>query len=80
MRDTFSVNFLSDKEYFSPSSGSRVLIFTGIRNYEDEVLCMLENKIDYMELESIINSWGGKVEMILLDHLIRDYIKNNTDL
>ena len=51
MRDTFSVNFLSYKEYFSTSSGSRVLIFTGIKNYEDEVLCMLENKIDYMELE-----------------------------
>lgn len=80
MRDTFSINFLSDKEYFSTSKGSRVLIFNGINDYEEEVICMLENKIDYMELESIVRSWGGEVEMILLDTLIRDYKKNNTQL
>lgn len=78
MKNLFSVNFLSDKEYFSVSKGSRVIIFSEVNGYEEEILCLLENKIDYLELENIISSWGGKVEMVLLDTLIKEFVKNNT--
>lgn len=79
MKNLFSVNFLSDKEYFSISKGSRVIIFSDVNEYEEEILCLLENKVDYLELESIVCSWGGKVEMVLLDSLIKEFMKNKTD-
>ena len=76
MKNSFSINYLSDKTYFSSSKGCKMLIFHNVNEYEDEVLNMLENNINFMDLDNIVNSWGGEVEMVLLDNLIKTYLRS----
>lgn len=79
MKNSFSVNYLSDKTYFSSSKGCKMLIFHNVNEYEEEVLAMLENNIDFTDLDSLVKSWGGEVEMVLLDCLIKSYLKSKKE-
>ena len=73
----FSINQLSDKKSFSSSKGSYVYIVENVNEYEEEVLDIIENNdISFGELRNLVQSWGGKIDLIPLDLLIREYMKN----
>lgn len=54
----------------------KILIFSDVENYEEEIFIKLENNINYKDLEKFTISVGGKLEIILLDHLVKFYQKN----
>lgn len=57
---------------------SAVYIFENISDYEEEIFDLLdEKKMPIQQLETIVNSWGGKMKTIPLSLLISEYYKNN---
>ena len=75
----FSINQLPDKT-FSLSKGSYIYIFENIEEYKEEILDIIEdNKNSYVELKYLVESWGGKIDLIPLDFLIKEYIKNKNE-
>ena len=75
----FSINQLPDKT-FSLSKGSYIYIFENIEEYKEEILDIIEdNKNNYVELKYLVESWGGKIDLIPLDFLIKEYIKNKNE-
>lgn len=60
------------------SSEAAVFIFENIKGYEDEVFDLLDiHNIKMSELESMVNSWGGKIRSVTMRQLISSYYKNN---
>ncbi len=60
------------------SSDSAVFIFENIKGYEDEVFDLLDiHNIKMSELETMVNSWGGKIRSVTMRQLISNYYKNN---
>ena len=75
----FSINQLPDKT-FSLSKGSYIYIFENIEEYKEEILDIIEdNKNSYVELKYLVESWGGRIDLIPLDFLIKEYIKNKNE-
>lgn len=75
----FSINQLPDKT-FSLSKGSYIYIFENIEEYKEEILDIIEdNKNSYVELKYLVESWGGKIDLVPLDFLIKEYIKNKNE-
>ena len=75
----FSINQLPDKS-FSLSKGSYIYIFNDIEEYKEEILDIIEdNKNDYVELKYLVESWGGKIDLVPLDFLIKEYIKKKNE-
>ena len=75
----FSINQLPDKT-FSLSKGSYFYIFENIEEYKEEILDIIEdNKNSYVELKYLVESWGGKIDLVPLDFLIKEYIKNKNE-
>jgi hypothetical protein len=75
----FSINQLPDKT-FSLSKGSYIYIFENIQEYKEEILDIIEdNKNSYIELKYLVESWGGKIDLVPLDLLIKEYIKNKNE-
>ena len=60
------------------SSDAAVFIFENIKGYEDEVFDLLDiHNIKMSELETMVNSWGGKIRSVTMRQLISSYYKNN---
>ncbi len=60
------------------SSDAAVFIFENIKGYEDEVFDLLDiHNIKMSELETMVNSWGGKIRSVTMKQLISSYYKNN---
>ena len=75
----FSVNMLNDKVNYSSSKGSYVYIFENVNEYEDEIIDLMEdNRMSFQDLKYRIESWGGTVDIIMLDRLISSYKKKQT--
>jgi len=54
-----------------------IYIFENVTGNEEEVCDLLEEKkISLQDLESLVNSWGGKMRTITLKQLIYNYYKN----
>jgi glutamine phosphoribosylpyrophosphate amidotransferase len=54
-----------------------ILIFENVTAYEEEIISMIEeNKISYLELESLVKSWGGKLKSVKLKMIINEYYKS----
>jgi hypothetical protein len=73
----FILTINQDKEIADVGNLSIIYIFENITGYEDEVFDLLDNKkMPLLELEQIVNSWGGKVRSIPVKILIDHYYKN----
>jgi hypothetical protein len=73
----FILTINEDKEITDVGNTSIVYIFENITGYEDEVYELLEkNKMSIKDLETIVNSWGGKIRSIPVKSLIENYYKN----
>ena len=69
---------IQSKEYLDIGENQRVYVFSNTRGYEEQIQIMLENSIKLDELEKMIESWGGNMEIYLLNDLIKNFKKNNT--
>ena len=68
---------IQSKEYLDIGENQRVYVFSNTRGYEEQIQVMLENSIKLDELEKMIESWGGNMEIYLLNDLIKNFKKNN---
>jgi len=69
---------IQSKEYLDIGENQRVYVFSNTKGYEEQIQVMLENSIKLDELEKMIESWGGNMEIFLLNDLIKNFKKNNT--
>lgn len=75
----FSVNMLNDKVNYSSSKGSYVYIFENVNEYEDEIIDLMEDgRLSFQDLKYQIESWGGSVDIVMLDRLISSYKQKQT--
>lgn len=68
---------ISDNEYLDIGRNQRIYVFSNVESYEERIEVLLNNKISLNELEKMVNSWGGSLEIFLLNDLIKSYKKNN---
>ena len=65
-----------DDVFFDVGKESKVYIFENVKEYHDEICDMIkENKISYQDLKKIIESWGGNIELLTINDLIKNYKK-----
>ena len=73
----FSISRLEDKSFVNIHNNI-VLIFKNINHYEEEVYSLLEsNKISLVELEELVVSWGGAIETLILEDLVKKHVKES---
>lgn len=68
---------ISNDNYYESADLQRVYIFHNVKGYEEEINNMIENMCEYTELNSIVESWGGKMKLVLMRDLITSYCKDN---
>lgn len=70
------VTVSSDDQIFDIDSKTKIYIFENVNEYKDELCDILEeNKLSYKELESLIKSWGGKVDLVPISLLVKNYFE-----
>jgi hypothetical protein len=70
---------IQSKEYLDIGENQRVYVFSNTKGYEEQIQVMLENSIKLDELQKMIESWGGNMEVFLLNDLIKNFKKNNEE-
>ena len=69
--------FSGDGELFDIGSNNKIMIIEDVGSYKSELCDIIEdNKLSFVELKSLVESWGGKIDMVLLSQLINVYKKN----
>ena len=57
-------------------NNTKVYVFENVNEYKDELCDILEeNKLSYLELENLIKSWGGKVDLVPISLLVKNYFE-----
>ena len=73
----FIVTTGEDRLILDTGDKNVIYIFENIAGYEEEVFDLFDQKkMSLMQLEKIVNSWGGKMRSITLRQLINNYYKN----
>tara|TARA_Y100000114_G_C11530388_1_gene217718 strand:+ start:68 stop:304 length:237 start_codon:yes stop_codon:yes gene_type:complete len=69
--------FSSDGKVFDVGRNNKIMIVENALPYKEELCDIIEeNKMSYEELKNLVESWGGKIELVLLSELIKNYKKN----
>ena len=70
--------FSSDGNLFDVGNNNRVMIIEDVAPYKEELCDIVEdNKMSFEEIKNLVESWGGKIDLVLLSDLIKFYKKNN---
>ena len=70
--------FSSDGKLFDVGKSSKVMIIENASPYKEELYDIVEeNKLSFGEIKILVESWGGKIDLVLLSELIKKYKKNN---
>ena len=70
--------FSSDGNLFDVGNNNKVMIIEDVSPYKEELCDIVEdNKMSFEELKNLVESWGGKIDLVLLSELIKFYKKNN---
>ena len=70
--------FSSDGNLFDVGNNNKVMIIEDVTPYKEELCDIVEdNKMSFEELKNLVESWGGKIDLVLLSELIKFYKKNN---
>ena len=71
--------FSNDGKLFDVGKKNKVMIIENVAPYKDELCDIVEeNKLSFEEIKNLVESWGGKIDLVLLSELIKNYKKNNT--
>jgi len=66
----------SDDQIFDIDNKTKVYIFENVNEYKEELCDILEdNKLSYLEIENLIKSWGGKVDLVPISLLVKKYLE-----
>ena len=69
--------FSSDGKLFDIGKNNKVMIIEDAGPYKEELCDIVEdNKMSFEELKNLVESWGGKIDLVLLSELIKNYKKN----
>lgn len=67
---------IQSKDYLDVGTNQRIYVFSDVTEYEEQIQVMMNNNVHLSELQNMIESWGGKLEIYLLNELIKNYKKN----
>ena len=71
--------FSSDGKLFDVGKNNKVMIIENAMPYKEELCDIVEdNKLSFEEIKNLVESWGGKIDLVLLSDLIKNYKKNNS--
>jgi len=74
---TLIITVTKDNSIFDVGNESRVFLFDNVHEYHDEICDIIEeNKLPYEELKILVESWGGNIDLVSLNELIKFYKKN----
>ena len=66
-----------DKSIFDIGTKVKVYIIENVSSYHEEICDIIEeNKHSYQELKNLVESWGGTIDLVDLNTLIKNYKKN----
>tara|TARA_B000000557_G_C20634518_1_gene383670 strand:- start:33 stop:287 length:255 start_codon:yes stop_codon:yes gene_type:complete len=70
--------FSNDNLLFDVGSNNKIILIENIsEDYKEEIIGIIEdNKMSFLEIKVLVESWGGNAEMFLLNQLINFYKKN----
>lgn len=69
--------FSGDDKLFDVGNDNKIMIIEDVGPYKSELCSIVEeNKMSFVELKILVESWGGKIDMVLLSQLINAYKKN----
>tara|TARA_B100000927_G_scaffold286633_1_gene278431 strand:+ start:2736 stop:2972 length:237 start_codon:yes stop_codon:yes gene_type:complete len=72
------ITFSNDGKLFDVGNGNKIMIIEDVTSYKEELCDIVEdNKMSFEELKNLVESWGGKIDLLLLSELIKFYKKNN---
>ena len=70
--------FSNDGKLFDVGKKNKVMIIENVAPYKDELCDIVEeNKLSFEEIKNLVESWGWKIDLVLLSELIKNYKKNN---
>ena len=70
------VTVSNDNSFYEISNSDKVYIFENVKEYESEICEMFEhNKMTYQDIKRQVESWGGKVDLVSLSMLVKNYQK-----
>ena len=62
---------------FDIVSDDTIYVFENVKEYEEEIIEIIEkNKMNFVDLSKMVESWGGKIKAVPLKKLVSDYYKN----
>ena len=62
---------------FDVANKTKVYIFNNVKEYKEELCEIIEkNKMSYQEIKSLVESWGGEIDLVDLNTLVKNYKKN----
>ena len=72
------ITFSNDGKLFDVGKNNKIIVIEDADPYKEELCDIIEeNKMSFEELKFLVESWGGKIDIILLSELINFYKKNN---
>ena len=64
---------------FEVANKTKIYIFENVKEYEEELCDIIEkNKMSYTEIKTLVESWGGNIDLVDLNTLIKNYKKNES--
>ena len=74
------VTVSSDDQIFDIDNKTKIYIFENVNEYKEELCDILEeNKLSYSEIENLIKSWGGKVDLVPISLLVKKYLEKSNN-
>ena len=71
--------FSNDGKLFDVGTNNKVMIIEDVAPYKEELCDIIEeNKMSFQEIKNLVESWGGKIDLVLLNDLVKAYKKNNS--
>ena len=62
---------------FDVANKTKVYIFNNVKEYKEEICDIIEkNKMSFIEIKSLVESWGGEIDLVDLNTLVKNYKKN----
>lgn len=63
---------------FDIANKTKVYIFKNVKEYREEICDIIEkNKMSYLEISQLVESWGGEIDLVDLNTLVKNYNKNS---
>lgn len=77
---TLIITVNSDNSLFDVGNRSKIYIFDNVKEYHDELCDIIaDNKLSYEEIQNLVKSWGGTIDLVDLSTLVKNYKKNRSE-